>query len=175
MKVNCKKTQLLIDSPPNGFENDAFISIRGEKIISSDKLKLLGFMFGKDPNVGSHVAEIKRKFRSRYWALIHLRKSGFLGKELFKLYNVFVRPVIEYCCVVYHPLLTRSQTQEIERLQKQVAKLAYGWDRSYQVICEEENIQTPQERREQYIDKFVAKTLKNPRFNARWFLSLIHI
>ena len=83
MKVNCQKTQLLLISPPNGFNNNAYISIQGQKISSGQKLKLLGFVFGNEPNVSEHVAEIKLKFRTRFWSLIHLRNSGFKGDELF--------------------------------------------------------------------------------------------
>ena len=142
MKVNCAKTQLLMISPPNGYKNTAVIKSGDEEITSESSLKLLGFVFGTEPNVNMHVKEIQRKFRARFWALIHLRRSGFKGKELFELYSIFVRPVIEFCCTVYHSLLTAAQTSILERMQKQVVKLAYGWDTSYLELCETNNIRT---------------------------------
>ena len=60
MRVNNKKTQLLLISPPNGYTNEAFITLQGETIKCSDSLKLLGFMFGRDPGIGSHVLEIQK-------------------------------------------------------------------------------------------------------------------
>ena len=137
MRVNCKKTQLLVISPPNGYLNKAYISIQDQRIASLDSLKLLGFVFGSQPNVSAHVTEIKKKFRSRFWSLIHLRRSGIAGNELFKLFNVYIRPVIEYCSVIYHPLLTKAQSNEIERYQKQAVKLSFGWNKHYSEICEE--------------------------------------
>ena len=75
---------------------------------------------------------------------------------------------MEYCCVVYHPLLTGGQSEDIEKLQKQAAKLAFGWNRSYSQICEDENIVTLKKRREKYVDNFILKTLMNERFRV-WF------
>ena len=156
-------------SPPDGFTSKSHITIQGQRIESSTSLKLLGFIFGQEPNVSNHIEEIKRKFRARFWSIIHLRRSGFVGWDLFRFFIIFVRPIIEYCCVVYHPMLTVSQSHEIERLQKQAAKLCFGWDKSYQVICAEQNIVTLEERRVNYIDNFIKKTIDNPRFRDSWY------
>ena len=137
--------------------------------MSGKSMKLLGFMFGDEPNVSAHVWEIKRKFRARFWSLIHLRRVGFRGHELVKIYQVFIRPVIEFCGVVYHAMLTINQSNELERLQKQVFKLAYGKQKSYATICEEYNYATLKERRETYLDKFVNKAMQNERFSGHWF------
>ena len=130
MKVNCKKTQLLMVSQPNGYVNSSYINLEDQKIESSSSLKLLGFHFGTEPTVSKHVQEIKRKFRSRLWSLIHLRRAGFKGSQLFKMYCVFIRPVIEFCSVVYHSMLTVTQSEELERIQRQVTKLCFGWEKS---------------------------------------------
>ena len=81
MKVNTLKTQLLMISPPNGFNNKSYISIRNQKINSTEEMKLLGFTFGSQPNVTAHIASIKKKFKSRYWSLIHLRDRVFQVKN----------------------------------------------------------------------------------------------
>ena len=169
MRVNGNKTQLLMVSQPNGFNNRAYLTVNGNKVESGNEMKLLGFVFGERPNADAHVKEIKRKFRGRFWSLIHLRRSGFTGNELMNLFNIFVRPIIEYCCVIYHPLLTVSQSDEIEKMQRQAAKLAFGWHKSYDVICAEQNIQTLKTRREAYIDSFTLKALRSNRFSTSWF------
>ena len=169
MKVNGKKTQLLMISPPNGYVNSSFINIQGQRIKSINEMKLLGFVFGSEPNVSAHVESIKKKFKSRFWSLIHLKRSGISGDDLFKLFNVFIRPVIEFCSVIYHPLLTKKQSSTLERMQRQATRLAYGWDISYQDICAIKGITTLEERRTNYIDCFVRKTLQNPRFSNSWF------
>ena len=121
-------------------------------------------MFGSEPNVNEHIKEIQKKFRGRFWALIHLRNAGFSGDQIVD----HLRPIIEYCSVIYHPLLTVSQSEQIERMQKQALRLAYGWDRSYEQLCAEKNITTLQHRRESYIDRFTEKTLLSERF-GHWY------
>ena len=168
MRVNCQKTQLLLVSPPNGFENSAYINLCNEKVESSDSLKLLGFVFGKEPNVSAHVREIKKKYRARFWALIHLKNAGFSGDQILCLFNIYLRPVIEYCSAVYHSLLTAGQSDELERLQRQVVRLAYGWNNSYEDLCAIKNIDSLKKRREDYLDRFTEKTLNNERF-SHWY------
>ena len=58
MKVNCKKTQLPIISPPGGYHFSSHVNIQGARIDSENRLKLLGFVFGSEPNVSAHVEEI---------------------------------------------------------------------------------------------------------------------
>ena len=169
MRVNCGKTQLLLISPPNGFNNEANIQTEEGRIVSDNSMKLLGFVFGSEPNANQHMKEIQRKFRARFWAMIHLRRSGFKGGELFELYSIFIRPVIEFCGVVYHSLITSAQAAALERMQKQIVKLAFGWDTPYLEICAQHGIESLEERRKRSIDKFVQKTLVNPRFTATWY------
>ena len=67
-------------------------------------------------------------------------------------------------------MLTKGQAAELERMQKQVVKLAYGWEQHYSDLLAVNNIQTLKERRENYIDNFVIKLLDNNRFRDDWFL-----
>ena len=85
------------------------------------------------------------------------------------MFNVFIRPAIEFCSLVYHPLLTVAQSNNIEHMQKQVVKLAYGWDADYETVCAAKGIDTLKKRREDYIDRFIAKTMENTRFADPWF------
>lgn len=48
MKINVKKTQLLVISPQNGCKATASIKAEPVTIQSVDKLKLVGFTFGGD-------------------------------------------------------------------------------------------------------------------------------
>ena len=61
------------------------------------------------------------------WVLRHLRHAGFTEGELARVYKAVVRPVLDNCCVIYHPMLTDEQDQVIERLQSQALKNIYLW------------------------------------------------
>ena len=85
-------------------------------------MKILGFHMDNRPTVHSHVAALRARMRETTWVLRHLKISGFTEKELARVYKTVVRPVLDYCCVVYHPMLTDEQDQVVERLQSQALK-----------------------------------------------------
>ena len=169
MRVNGKKTQLLCISSDNGCITRACIDLRGTKIESQDKLKLLGFVFSSSPDMSGQFEEIRRKFRSRFWSLIHLKRAGLSHDSLFQMYTVFIRPVIENNSVIYHHMLTKHQSNEIEKMQKRVVRLCYGVESRYAEICATKTINPLYQRRQEATRKFVSKALKNPRFSDTWF------
>ena len=56
MKVNSKKTQLLCITANTTSDTYSYIRTGNEKIISTNSLKILGFMFGNSPNVNAHIS-----------------------------------------------------------------------------------------------------------------------
>ena len=56
MRINAKKTQLLVISPRNGCVTSATINPSGGGDIHGvNTMKLVGFTFGNDPGAGAHV------------------------------------------------------------------------------------------------------------------------
>ena len=95
MKINTKKTQLLVISPRNGCLTRASLDVgETEPTRSVDQLKLVGFHFGSDPGLGTHIREVHAKFKRRVWMLFHLKKAGIGGMNLFRLYCCYIRSVI---------------------------------------------------------------------------------
>ena len=117
MRASTDKTNLLLVSDSLSFKARAHsYSVEGLKLSSSDSLKLLGFRFGPKPTCLAHVEAVKRSFRGRYWLLIHMKQHYYNEKELVKAYKTLVRPIAEYCSVVFHSMLTDRQDEEIKRL-----------------------------------------------------------
>ena len=169
MRVNCHKTQLLCISPANGCDSRAEIVAGGVTISAVKTVKLLGYMIGSSPGAEAQCVYIRERFRARFWSLIHLKRAGFDGMDLFKLYISFVRPILECNSVIFHPMLTRKQCHEIELMQKRVAKLCFGFHRHYADICAAHGIRTLEQRRELAVKKFVLKSLEDKRFAPKWF------
>lgn len=95
MNINAKKTQLLIIGPPNGCNfGGGFNTAEGDRVEAVDKLKLVGFTFGKEPNAGAHVDSIVDEYLHKKWMLHHLSEAGFQGVVLFRLYCCYVRSMI---------------------------------------------------------------------------------
>ena len=105
MKVNTSKTALMVISDALSFRPGAFIQdSAGERIVSGDSMKVLGFNFSSRPNVNAHFQLLRRQFRRRYWILLDLKNYGFNQEELCKVYKTIVRPVADHCSVVYHSM-----------------------------------------------------------------------
>ena len=80
-------------------------------------MKILGFHMSDRPSVGAHVEAIRRRFCQRYWVLFDLKKYGFSKDELCKVYRNILRPVADYCAVVYNSLLTDEQDEILDQCQ----------------------------------------------------------
>ena len=169
MKVNSRKTAMVCVSGAQTYRAKSHImTAEGEKIESGDSMKVLGFTFSGKPTVHAHVKSLCRGMRKRFWVLYHLRRAGFSNDELAKVYRTCLLPVVDYCSVVYHSLLTDLQDQEIERLQAAALRCIYGYDVPYCIMRERAGVTTLRERRVNACDKFAAKCLSSRRFQA-WF------
>ena len=83
--------------------------------------------------------------------------------DLLDVYTLFVRSLMEYCSVVWHPSLTCELTSMLERLQKTCLKVILGEDyEHYKTALETTNLQTLYQRREDRCLKFERKCLKPP-------------
>ena len=158
MRVNCGKTQLVTFSPSDGYSHSAGLNIDGEEIPSQPSMKLLGYMLG--PDVAVQVSHLKGKFRKRFWNLVNLRKAGLKGDRLYKLYCTLIRPVLETNAVVFHPMLSKAQSGDLERLQALVVRLCYGrgWAPVYE--SQDPRTSTLAARRENAVRKLTAKIMQ---------------
>jgi hypothetical protein len=169
MKVNIQKTQMIAISDALSYVPKVYIVDKdGNELESdSDTLKILGFHFSKTTSVSLHVSETIKKARRRFWVLRHLKRHGLEEDELLKVYCSILRSVVEFCSVVYGPMLTQDQSEGLERVQSQALKCIYGFENSYREILEKTGLEKLSERREKAILKFANKCV-NGRF-AHWF------
>ena len=93
---------------------------------SGDSLKVLGYHMDSWPSCHAQVKALQVRMRDTTWVLHHLKVAGFTEEELAVVYRTVVRPVLDYCAVIYHPMLTDEQDQQVERLQAQALKNIYG-------------------------------------------------
>ena len=118
--------------------------------------------------MGSHVAALLKRLRSRLWILRHLREAGFNQEELVRVYKIVIRPVHDYLCVVYHPMITDEHDEKLERMQSQALKSIFGWRIPYAELRLKAEVTTLRQRRVELCDSFAAKCLKNPSYQ-HWF------
>ena len=170
MVVNNKKTKILCVSDAQTYKARSFLlDADSNRLESGETLKVLGFHMDSRPGAHAHVRALKIRMRDTTWVLRHLKLAGFNHDELATVYRTVMRPVLDYCAVVYHPLLTDEQDQAVERLQAQALKNIYGYKDSYATMREKAGVTTHQARRIAMCDTFAEKAASNPRF-ASWFL-----
>ena len=117
LKVNENKTQLLAISAEKEKKTRVFIKSGESTITSGDNMKLLGFVFSDRPNVNAQIRNLITCATKRVFVLRHY--STFMpGKDLIMLYCSLVRSILEYSSVTYNFLLTKTQENDLENVQK---------------------------------------------------------
>lgn len=169
MVVNPLKTQLLCMNGDSAMDVRSFIRHQGSEIKSSDSLKILGFQFGKNPDVSNQVDFLLTKSRSRLWGLRKLKAHGHPNDVCLAYWTCYIRPIIEFSSPTYHSMLTKGQATRIEKLQSRALKITYGVRNEYEENLASSGLKKLCERRERSFEKFAQKTLSNPRFSETWF------
>ena len=88
---------------------------------------------------------------------------------LLNVYVLLVRPCFDYASVVYHPMLTKTQSEALERVQRKILKIIYGWDMSYSEALRKSGLERLDVRRSILRECFVVKLSKNACFSD-WIL-----
>ena len=170
LEINSKKTQILSVSSAY-YDTKAELSTNEaqNEIVSADnELKMLGFIFSKDPTVASQIQNIVRKANKRYFILLKYKKYGINKDRLRDVYTSILRSVLEYSAPAYHSQLTKAQTNLLEKVQKRCLRLIYGYEKTYEDLLVEARLETLESRRTVLFNKFAAKTVKNQKYSA-WF------
>ena len=129
----------------------------GDKIESSETLKILGFEFDRNPNPGKQIDRIISKFSARTWSLRYLKRSGMQTQDLIHVYITFIRPIAEYAAPSFQSMLTQEMINKLERQQARALKIIYGFHHSYRKTLEMSGLPTLQDRRIILTDKFALK------------------
>ena len=171
MKVNTLKTSVLCVSDATSFRPVAFLEAADGEILESapgGRMKILGFVFGDTPSVRPHVESVIKKIRQRYWTLFNLKKHGFTQEELVTVYKTMIRPVADYCDIVYHSLMTDDLDEALENMQNMALRCIFGPKISARKMRKLAGITTLRERRISHCDTFAQKCLDSTRFQE-WF------
>lgn len=168
VRVIAAKTQMICI---NASSDDvrSYMNINGKRVLSGDKLKILGFTFGRRPTVQAHVNALLARLRRRLWLISNLNFSGMKAKGLLHIYYSLVRSVADFACPAYHSLLTCEQSDALERVQRCAVKTIFGYEYSYNTILSHQDIKKLSARREELLRKFAVKASRNEKFTRSWF------
>ena len=109
----------------------------------------------------THVDKICGKASARLYFLKQLKRAGLATCHLHHFYISAIRPVLEYCSVVWHHSLTREQSEHLEAIQRRAIRIIYGetFNIPYQLALVHANLSSLCERRENLNKSFFSKVL----------------
>ena len=127
MRINvCKTKEMLIHlSPKTNLNSVPNIVINGEEVERVTTFKLLGVVFSSDLSWDSHVAFVLSKTAKRMYCIRLLVRARVRQSDIVQVYCSIIRSVLEYACPVWHPGLTKTQSDDLERVQRRCLKLIY--------------------------------------------------
>jgi len=71
---------------------------------------------------------IKKGSCRRLFLLKKLKRFGVCTEDLREIYQLYVRPIMEYAAPVWHPGSTCQQSAALERIQKRALRISLGSD-----------------------------------------------
>ena len=101
-----------------------------------------------------------------------LKYVGVEETDLVEIYILFVRSLLEYCCVAWHSSITKAQSYDIERVQRTALKVILGPSYTdYASALKQTGLDTLFDRREKRCLTFGLKCLKHPKHKQMFPLS----
>ena len=75
----------------------------------------------------SHVEAITSKATQRLYFLKQLRRAGVPQAQLLHFYSAVIRPVLKYAAPVWNHVLTKTQIEKIEAIQRRALRNIYSY------------------------------------------------
>ena len=85
--------------------------------------KVLGLVIQNDLKWNDHIDSVVSKASKRLFIIRTLRCGGVPTEDLLTIYFALIRPVLEYCCVVWHHSIPLYLANEVERVQRRALKI----------------------------------------------------
>ena len=128
LKLNPSKCQALEICFSKSAPLHTDLMIGNEKLSYVNKAKVLGIWLQSDLKWDTQIDNMVKKANKKLFMLRSLKKFGFDQDELITVYKSYVRPVIEYCDVVWHSGLSNNQINDLERIQKRACRTMLGFN-----------------------------------------------
>ena len=169
MKLNTKKTKLILFNP--GWARDFIpeFSVDGSEIEVVEEIKLLGVVLSNDLSWSANIDYMTKRCNKKLWIIRRLKKIGVDREDLKDIYIKQIRSILEFAVPVWHPSLKGEQRLELERIQKSALHIILTDDyRSYRTALKTMNMESLFTRRQRLCKKCARKSVKNVKF-SKWF------
>ena len=87
----------------------------------------MGINLNSDFSWQSHIEAITSEATQRIYFLKQLRHAGVAQSNLLHFYTGVIRPMLEYAAPVWNHLLSKTQIDQIEAIQRRALRIIYGY------------------------------------------------
>ena len=173
MKLNTKKTNIMIFTRAKKYDFQPEMYIDNELLNVVEVTKLLGVMISSDLKWKENVQYIVSRCMKRLWMLRRIRELGGSSDDLLTVYKLQIRCLAELACPVWNGPLTINDSLRLERIQKNAARIILGqkyliYENALAIL----KIPKLSDRRTDLCLKFALKASKNNKYSA-WFQETI--
>ena len=165
MRLNHKKTKLMLFNPCISKDFVPLLSLDGIEISMVEETRLLGLVLRSDLSWSSNTDNMVTRSNRKLWFIRRLKKLGASNEDIIDLYQKHVLSILEYAAPVWHSSLTGEDRLKLERIQKSALHIILGENyKSYTSALKLTGMKTLYENRRKIFLKFTRKSLKSLKF-----------
>ena len=133
--LNASKTKLLLFKTNKKQNTTPNIYLKNELLQYSQEARFLGVVFDPKLSFENHIKDIVKRSKKRLNLLKALkgRTWGANPETILYTYKVFIRPILEYSCVLFAHA-EQSLLKKIQAIETEAIKIAYSiapWTSNY--------------------------------------------
>ena len=166
MCINLKKSKIQPFNFSRKYDFTPDLYIGQHKLEVVYETRLLGVIISSDCKWDAHVREVVKKGHKKMWFLRRLKGLGASIETLLVIYKLFVRQGAEIAAPVWSGALTKGNSAQLERLQRQATKVMCGGaPLDYTQRLERLSLENLDQRRLKITKKFATKMASDKRFS----------
>ena len=161
MRLNRSKTKYMVINFTKKFQFNTRIALQNTLLEEVEECRLLGLTLTNQLSWHQNSENIVKKANTRMIILQKLYNFNLPTEEMISIYILFIRCMVEYCCVVWHSSITEEERTNIERVQKTALRIILKEDYvDYSSALQLTGLESLYERRTQLSLNFAKKCLK---------------
>ena len=146
----------------NNFNFNTRIKLEELPLEEVIECRLLGLTLTNKLSWSQNTESIVKKANTRMIMLQKLYDFDLPTDEMLNIYTLYIRSLVEYCCVVWHSSITEEDCASIERVQKTALRIILKEDyNDYSSALQLTGLERLKDRRTQLSLSFAKKCLKN--------------
>ena len=166
MKLNHQKSKIMIFNFTKNLQFSTRIKMDNELLEIVQDTTILGLIISNDLSWRKNTDHLVKKANIRLIMLRNLVQVPVSTKDLVMIYCQYIRVILEFNSNVWFSSITKEESQDIERVQKNVCKLLLKNEyMSYEDALHKLNLDSLEERRDKLALKFAKSSTKLDEMN----------